>query len=117
VGLLDGPEIGKRTARALGLDLNALNQRLYVDVQRALPDAQVSVESSAPGGSMVRIQLGEESADLPVNKNLLLLAGQSLELEGLVVYIPDTKRIYLPLQAVQLIAGQQVCLPPIAKVK
>jgi hypothetical protein len=41
-----------------------------------------------------------------------------IELEGLVVYIPDTKKAYVPLvplQAIQLVAGQQVSLPAIAK--
>ena len=55
VGLLDGPEIGKLTARALGLNLEELTQRLYVDVARAIPDARVSVESSEPGNLVVRI--------------------------------------------------------------
>ncbi len=115
VGLFDGPEIGKLTARALGLNLDELNNRLFVDVQRALPDARVSVEGGEPGGLVVRIVLGDKTAELAVNKNLLVLAGQSIELEGLVVYMPDTKKVYLPLQAVQLIAGQPVSLPAIAR--
>jgi alkaline phosphatase len=114
VGLFDGPEIGKLTARALGLDLDALNHRLYVDVERALTDARVKVEVGESGNLVARIAMGETIAELPINKNLLLVAGQSIELEGVVVYIPDTQKTYVPLQAVQLIAGQQVSLPPIA---
>ena len=75
VGLLDGPEIGKLTARRSGLDLEQLNQRLFVDVERAIPDAQVSVEAGESGNLVVRIALGDKSAELPVNKNLLVLAG------------------------------------------
>jgi hypothetical protein len=36
-------------------------------------------------------------------------------LEGLVVYVAETKKAYLPLQAVQLLRGQPVCLPSIAR--
>jgi alkaline phosphatase len=115
VGLLDGPEIGKLTACALGLNLEVLTQRLYVDVARAIPDARVSVESSEPDNLVVRIAIGDTICELPVNQNRLVRAGQSIELEGLVVYIPATKRVYVPLQAVQLIAGQQVAVPSIAQ--
>ena len=64
---------------------------------------RVSVEADEPGGLVVRISLGDKTAELPVNKNLLLYAGQSIELEGLVVYIPDTKKVYVPRQAIQRI--------------
>jgi alkaline phosphatase len=115
VGLLDGPEIGTWTATALGIDLNALNRRLFVDVERALAGARVSVEEVEPNNLVVRIALGDKTAELPVNKNLLVIAGQSNELEGLVVHAKDTKRTYVPLQAVQLMTGQPVSLPPIAR--
>jgi len=115
VGLLDGPEIGTWTATALGIDLNALNRRLFVDVAAALAGAQVSVEEVEPNNLVVRIALGDKTAELPVNKNLLVIAGQSIELEGLVVHAKDTNRTYVPLQAVQLMTGQPVSLPPIAR--
>ena len=113
VGLFDGPEIGKVTARALGLDLERLSARLFVDLERAIGDARVSVEAGESGNRVVRIERSNQTAELPVNKNLLVFAGRSIELEGLVVYIPDTKKVYVPLQAVQIITGQQVSLPAI----
>jgi len=113
-GLLDGPGIGKTTARALGLDLDRLNARLLVDVAQAIPGAQISVESDASDNRVVRITAGDQTAELPVNKNLLTRAGELIELEGVVVYIPETQKVYAPLQAVQLISGQAVALPPVS---
>lgn len=115
VGLHDAPEIGQVTARALGLDLDRLNARLFVDIQQAVPEAQVSVETRDTGGLVARVSLGAKSAELPVNTNLLLLGQESIELEGVVVYAPDTKKLYVPRQAVQLIAGQDLSLPSIAR--
>jgi alkaline phosphatase len=115
VGLLDGPAIGALSASALGLDLEKLNQRLYVDLQREVADARVSVVDSGENKLVVRVLLGDRSAELPVHKNILTIAGKSIELEGLVVYVAETKKAYLPLQAVQLLRGQPVCLPSIAR--
>ena len=75
-------------------------------MQQAIPDARVSVEDSGSGNFVVRIARGDKIAELPVNKNLLVLAGRTIELEGLVVYAPDTKKAYVPLQAVQIITGK-----------
>jgi len=112
-GLLEGPEIGNVTARALGLDLDRLNTRLFVDLQDAISDGQVRVDSDGAGNLVVHVTRADQMAALPVNKNLLVLAEHSIELEGLVVYIPETKKVYVPLQAVQLITGQPVSLPPV----
>jgi alkaline phosphatase len=115
VGLLDGPEIGKITAHALGLDLVQLNARLVVDVAQAIPGAKISVEADAPDNLVVRIAAGAQTATLPVNKNLLILDGQSIELEGVVVYVPNSKKVYAPLQAVQHILGQPISPLPVAE--
>lgn len=118
VGLLTGPQIGWLTARALGLDLRALNQRLFVDARQALPEAEIAVHETSPQNSVVKIVTGAHTAELPVNKNLLFLDGQPLKLEGLVVcappIAPDTApRVFLPQQAIQQIQGRSAPLPPV----
>jgi alkaline phosphatase len=114
VGLLDSPEIGTLTARALGLDLDALNRRLHVDLRQAIPHAEVRVVASAPNNLVVRVTLGDKEARLPVNKNVLVLNGEASELEGTVVFIPATNKVYVPLQAVQRITDRQTFLPSVA---
>jgi alkaline phosphatase len=116
VGLIDGPRVGTLTAEALGLDLAALNERLFVDARKALASATLDVVEASPGNLVVKVALGDRTAELPVHKNLLLMDGQEIELEGLVVCAPPIEpqtepRIFLPLQAVQRILGRSEPLP------
>jgi hypothetical protein len=73
------------------------------------------VEPDASDNLVVRIAMGGQTAALPVNKNLLILDGRSIELEGVVVYMPHSKKVYAPWQAVQLILGQPVSPPPVSE--
>jgi alkaline phosphatase len=115
VGLVDGPDIGKICARALGLSLSRLNARLFQEAAGALAGAQVSIDRSDPENPVVRISFQGRKAELPVNKNILRLDGKTIPLEGLVVYAPHTDKAYLPLQAVNLIKGSPNSLPSITK--
>jgi alkaline phosphatase len=113
VGLLDGPDIGKTCARALGLNLEQLNARLFQEAAGALPDGQVTIDKSDPENPVVKIAFQGKQAELPVNKNFLKLDGQTTPLEGVVVYAPNTGKAYIPLQAVNLIKGSPAALPSI----
>jgi alkaline phosphatase len=100
-GLIDGPELGRITACALGIDLSQLNRRLFVDAALAFPGGRVHVDRQDPANPVVRVQVGSQTAELPVNKNVLKVGGQTELLEGVVVYAPDTGKAYLPQQAVE----------------
>jgi alkaline phosphatase len=99
-GLIDGPDIGRITAVALGVDLAELNRRLFVDAAQALPKGKVHVDCRDPANPVIRVQVGTQTAALPVNKNLLQIGGQTELLEGVVVYAPYTGKVYLPQQAI-----------------
>ena len=114
-GLLDGPDIGRVTADALGLDLDKLNQRLFVEAEAALQGALVAIDKSDPANPVIRIELQDKVAELPVNKNLLKIGERTIELEGVVVYAPNTQKAYVPLQAVNILKGAGNPLPPVAK--
>jgi alkaline phosphatase len=116
VGLLDGPDVGRVTAAALGLDLDNLNRRLFREATEALPDARVTIVEPTSGNHVVQIEHDGRTARLPANKNLLELDGRTTELEGVVVCVDehDPPRAYLPEQAVHLIAGAPAPLPAAA---
>ncbi|MGQ9689241.1 MAG: alkaline phosphatase [Desulfobaccales bacterium] len=114
VGLLDAPEIGRLCARVLGIDLEALNQRLFQEAQQALGDGRVAIDPRDPENPVVKISYHGKQAELPVNKNILRLEGKEISLEGVVVITPDTGKAYLPFQAVQLLKGDPSPLPPIS---
>lgn len=112
-GLLDGPDIGRVSADALGLDLNRLNRRLFVDAEAVLPGAAIAVDKTDPENPFLQIEYRGRNAQLPINKNLLLLGGKTVELEGVVVYVRDTNKSYVPLQAVNIIKDITEPLPSV----
>lgn len=113
VGLVDGPEIGRITARALGLDLERLNARLFAEARAALAPAEVTVDETDVANPRVIVRREGKTYELPVNKNLLQTADKQIALEGPVVYAPKTCKVYLPLQAVNLILERNVALPKV----
>jgi alkaline phosphatase len=113
-GLVDGPEIGKICAAALGLDLDKVTSRLFVEAGQAFArGGRVFLDQTDEHNPLVRVELKGKAAELPVNKNLIKVGGVVSEVEGVVVYAPDTGKIYLPLQAVQMIKGTVKGLPHI----
>ncbi len=112
-GLLDGPDIGKTCAQALGLNLDRLNARLFQEATGALAGGQVDIDKSDPENPVIKISFQGKQAELPVNKNILKLDGNQINLEGVVVYAPNTGKAYLPLEAVNLIKGSPGNLPAI----
>jgi alkaline phosphatase len=115
IGLLDAPDIGRVSAQALGLDLDKLNARLFVDARQAFPGEAVRLDRTDLNNQTINIAHLDRRAVLPVNKNILHLGDQQILLEGIVVHIPDTDKIYLPLQAIQLIKSESNSLPAISK--
>jgi alkaline phosphatase len=115
VGLLDAPEIGRICARTLGLDLEKLTDRLFAEARQFFPKDAVQLDRANPKNPAVRISYQERQAELPVNTNILNLDGRQVDLEGIVVYIPETDKIYIPLQAVHLLKGESKALPAFAK--
>ncbi len=116
-GVIEAPEIARICARAMGLDLEALHRRLFVDAVEAFGQDRVRVDRDSPSGPVVRIESKGKKADLPANKNFLRLGETTHALEGVVVWAPSTGKAYIPLQAVRIIEGKKEPLPEIRAVK
>lgn len=114
-GLLDGPDIATVCARALGLNLARLNDRLFVDPEKAIPGAIVTLNKVDPNNPLVKIEYRGKWAELPVNKNILRMDSREIPLEGIVVCAPETGMVYLPMQAVRLITGTSKPLPSVLR--
>jgi alkaline phosphatase len=110
-GLLDGPEIGRVTADALGVDLDRTSRRLFVEARSAFADGRVTIDKTDAENPVVKIECKNRQVEMPVNKNLLRIDGVESELEGVVVYIPNTDKAYIPLQAVHAVTGKKEKLP------
>lgn len=108
-GLLDAPAIATVCARSMGLNLNRLNQRLFVDATKEFDS--VTIDTSQPENPVAQITFQGKTALLPINKNRLEMNNKLYRLEGVVVYVSTTQKVYVPRQAVQLIKGIKKSLP------
>ena len=63
----------------------------------------------------MKIEYKNRQVEMPVNKNLLRIDGVESELEGVVVYIPNTDKAYIPLQAVHAVTGKKGKLPSVSR--
>ena len=50
-----------------------------------------------------------------MNKSLLKLGARTFDLEGVVVYSPQTDRVYIPMEAVNLLESSNEVLPSVVK--
>lgn len=110
-GLLEAPEIAKFSAVSMGLNLNRLNQRLFVDAAKEFDS--VHIDMSQPENPVAQIGYPGKTVRLPINKNLMEMNNKLHQLEGVVVYASETQKVYIPLQAVQLIRGMKRNLPSV----
>lgn len=107
-GRVDGPEIGRICARALGLDLEKLTDRLFADARRSLPQARVTVDASDAQNPLILVEYQGKTFRLPVNKNIIRTGKQVQSLEACAIYISETGKAYIPMQAVRIIKGESI---------
>ncbi len=86
-----------------------------MEAQSAFKDGMVTIDKTDAENPVVRVEYQEKQAEMPVNKNLVRIDGVESELEGVVVYIPETDKAYVPLQAVHAILGKKGKRPSISK--
>jgi alkaline phosphatase len=112
-GVLAAPDMAHVCAAAMGLDLHKLTPRLFVSAAQAFANDRVAVDRRDPANPILTISARGKTFELPVNKNLLKIGEKEVPLEGVVVYVPDSDKAYLPMQAVHLIRESRVSLPRI----
>ncbi len=113
-GLLEAPQVAQTIAKALGVNLRALDQRLFAEAGQLLPGAGLS-EENGPQGWRLQVSKGAKQAVLENGSNLLTMAGKTTALEGPAVRVEQTGRWYLPRQAAFLIGAAQAKTPAAAK--
>jgi len=113
-GVLASPQVGRCIADALGLDMDQLNARLFVEPGKVMPDVKVSLlPEGAKMPQSIRLEYGQKKVELPLQENLLKQADQTTQLEGLCLYASQTHRVYVPLQALRFLTDSEEPLPAI----
>lgn len=103
VGTFDQPELGRRIAQAMNLDLEGTTRRLFVEISSAFDAEEVAIDRSDALNPVLRIRHKQVEASLPINKNVLIMGGKETALEGVVVHISETRRTYVPEEAIRRI--------------
>ena len=103
VGLVENTDVAQRMANAMGLDIGALNKRLFVDAQDAFSALgyQTTIQQNDPKNPVLIVSKGATQAELPISKNILKIGDKTTSLEGLVVLAEKLNKVYVPQQVVR----------------
>ena len=95
-------------ASAFGFDLNYINGRLYqrADLLLEPKGMTVTIDKTDPENLALEIKSGDKSAILPVSKNVCKIGATEHKLEGLVVYVPKTDKVFVPMQILELLTEE-----------
>ncbi len=106
-GLWENIDVGRQVAASMGFDFESLNQRLFVEAGQGFAAAGLAtrLDRSDPANPVLVVSKGAAEARLPLAKNLLLLNGKSVELEGVVIYAEKLDKVFVPRQAIELAAA------------
>jgi len=105
-GLWQNVDIGKLAARGMGFDFATLNRRLFVEASSALAGYRTYIDRTEPENPILVVSKGSARATMPLSKNLLLINGRTVELEGVVVLAEKLDQVFIPRQAVDLIRSE-----------
>ncbi len=97
----------------MGLDLDELNRRLFTEAS-AFPGVTLTIDKTRKENPVITVAYQGITAQFPANKNLIKVGDKVTELEGVVVYLPETGKAYLPLQALRTMGGSTQPLPSVA---
>jgi alkaline phosphatase len=98
VGMFDNTRLPKWIAGAYGFQLWAIDQLLFVRLDRHCEEC--TIDTTDPANPVIR----DGHCSIPLNKDLLYVEDMNLEvpLPGIAVHAPSTNRTYVPLFAVAL---------------
>ncbi len=105
IGLWQNTDIGRNLAARMGFDFKSLNERLFVEASAAFTSAgfEFKVDKSDDKNRVLVVSKGASVARLPFSKNVMLVNGKTIELEGLVVSADKLDKVYVPAQAIKLL--------------
>jgi alkaline phosphatase len=106
-GLMDNTELADLVADLFCLDMAALNERLFVDLDERYGEDGWTLDETDPANPVAKLEGRWAKAELPCSKDLLTITTKwgrtrTYNLEGVVVHAPETERVYVPAQAIKM---------------
>jgi alkaline phosphatase len=102
-GVVDNTDIADIISDKLGFNLSDLSAKLFVPARAAFEakGATIALDNQDKANPAIMVTKGSDNLRLPINKNIAILNGKTINLEGLVVY--NGKTAYVPQQTINLI--------------
>lgn len=102
-GTVENTDIAKYMEYAMGLDLSATTEKLFIKSRPAFEakGATVTFDNSDINNPVLIVEKNNVKIEMPVNKNIAFVNGTVVELDGVVVY--NGINTYVPQSAVDLI--------------
>ncbi len=102
-GVVENSDIAKYMAEVLGINLDEVNKKLFVNARPAYEAKGASVvwDNTDVNNPVVVVTKGSDTLRLPVYKNIAVLNGKEIKMNGLTVYNGVTT--YVPQEAINLI--------------
>jgi alkaline phosphatase len=107
-GLWENSDIGTYVAGKLGFTFPEINKRLFVEASAAFraEGFSTNIDRSDAANPVFTVSRGEATARLPLAKNLVLVNGKAIELEGIVVMAEKLGKVFLPRQAIDVVKAE-----------
>jgi alkaline phosphatase len=112
-GLVSAPELGQAVAAALGVDLAAATERLFAPAEELFAGMEVTLDRADAANPVLRVAGDGRVAALPLNRNVIEIDGALLPLEGVVVHVDRTDRVFAPIDAAVKLGLREASLPTI----
>jgi alkaline phosphatase len=108
LGMIENTQIARLCTEDLGMDLNYVEGRLFVRADEAFAKIGASVavdDKTDPANPKLIATKGDKIIELPFSKNIIRLRSEKegtyqYKMEGITVFAPKTKRVYVPQQAI-----------------
>jgi alkaline phosphatase len=110
--MIENSDIAHITAKAMGFDLAHVDGRLFVPADEAFKriGASVTLDRKDPRNMVLIVELEGKRAELPLSKNIMRIKDKTettRTLEGITILAPQTGKVYIPRQAVEIFQKTQ----------
>ncbi len=104
VGLLENTEIAHLCARSFQFDLAVVDRRLFSPAEEVFQDleAKMWIDEANPSQRALVVEKGAFQARFPFSQNVMQVGNRTWEMEGLTVWAPKIKKVFLPREAREL---------------
>jgi alkaline phosphatase len=110
IGLIENTDIAQIIARGMGVDLAVIDRELFVDSEEAFGriGANVKIEKKDSANPVLIIEKKGRYAEMPFSKDIIRIGTDQKEyrMQGITVFSPRTKKVYIPQQAVSIFEGE-----------